>query len=130
MITTDFANQFYQPAKTNKGPAVLFGLGVFLFSLMLLLLPSSKSIKTYLTPSTPSSYQAYLEDYLKIFSQYEDPGKLPKVYEESLKQAAQNALILSSQSKVYYPNNQKLVTLTAQIENQIESKFPEMIAQR
>lgn len=121
----DYSNQFYKPkSKTRLNFALSLAISLFL----VIILPSFKEIKLYTNPSNPSNYEAYLNKYLNIFTKYGDPQSLPQIYEEDLKIAAQNALNLVSESKVYYPNNQRLLILTAKVENQINSKFPELIA--
>lgn len=128
MTSPDFANQFQKTRKTSKrliGLSILSGLLAFL----ILLLPTTK-IKLYSSPQNPSSYQAILKQYLTILEKYQNPQSLPKVYEESLREAAKNALVFSSEAKVYFPNNQELVSLRNQVENQIVIKFPDLIAQK
>lgn len=134
MLKTDFANQFNRI--NNKGSNSLAKAFTIVFTLtsisvfLILIFPSNNILKIYHNPSSPSTYRAFLKEYLNIFEKYPTTYSLPKVYEESLKQAAKNALVLSSESKVYYPNNEALIKLTTQIENEIGNKFPELIAQK
>lgn len=124
----DYSNQFNKIKRTNRHFNLAISLAVSLF--LVIILPSLKEIKLYTNPSNPSNYEAYLNKYLDILTKFENLQSLPQVYEEDLKTAAQNALTLVSESKVYYPNNQKLLNLTEKVEKQIGSKFPELIAQK
>lgn len=134
MLKSDFANQFKRinHKESNSGrKSFTLALAISTISaLLVLIFPSNNILKMYHNPSSPSTYQAFLKEYLSIFEKYPNTYSLPEAYEENLKHAAKNALVLSSESKVYYPNNEMLITLTTQIEKEIGNKFPELIAQR
>lgn len=100
-----------------------------IFVLLVLILPT-KSIKINHNFSSPSSYEAHLNNYLTILKDYSDPSNLPQSYEDNLKEAAKNALYLASETKTYYPDNEELLKLTKQIENQVGEKFPDLLANR
>lgn len=135
MIQADFADQYntnkHSNMRSSKSLRLLTNIVFIAISIFLLfLIPTSKNLNLHEQISSPSSYQATLSGYLVILESHNNPSAFPSFYENDLKQVAINALNLSSESKVYYPQHQKLSQLSKQLEDEIGKKFPELIAHK
>lgn len=133
MRRIDFANQFNKISQNSTNdsflvlPVVFFTLLTAIF--LIFLLPSNKNIKIYQSQLSPSNYQTLLNNYLQILEQYPN-NSLPAYSEENLRLAAKKALVLSSEAKIYYPQNNSLTSINRQLEEKISDKFPELIAKK
>ncbi len=135
MTYTDFADQYsknkgHQMRSNHISRLLMMISFTATLSLLLFLIPSQKELRLYEHISPPSSYQATLTEYLNILEQHNDPSIFPSFYENDLKRVAINALNLSSESKVYYPQHQRLSELSIELEQEIGKKFPELIARK
>ncbi len=132
MLKADFANQFNRPKPKSSltNPLGLISTSLVFFALVIILLPTNKTIKTYQNIVPPTHYQFSLKNYLEILEQYPQPSSLPYSMEENLKKTAKNALTISQESQLYYPNHQELISLSRHLEDQIKNKFPELLAQK
>lgn len=135
MRYVDFAHQYRENSlvkmsSNNYRRVLIFLTFIAVSGFLLFIIPTQRELKLYEQISPPSSYQASMTEYLQILENHRDPQTLPLSYENDLKQVAITALNLSSESKVYYPKHQKLSQLSKELEQEIEKKFPELIAQK